>query len=234
MSCNVVSFFTDSYERRLRHVDDVDDEQTMTSIRRKGRPRNEHVKYNANHPKWKSVERIIRCQPHTNDFYCASMLMLLKPWRNLRDDLKASSESWATAFETFRETVSTETHGILSGIGYLHDCESAIANDDEKIGMAIHEGRMEDVDDEHDIGDADERIHDGSPETMTEESLYAIIRAQTSLGEEIHGRLAIEFGKRAKIFMNEIEDKWNVWGKTRAVGNATGDHLTSSMAKAIC
>ena len=41
---------------------------------------------------------------------------------------------------------------------------------------------------------------------MQETSLLAIIQSQTSIEEDIHGRLAIELAKRAKIFSDQMED----------------------------
>jgi hypothetical protein len=57
-------------------------------------------------------------------FYCASMLMLLKPWHSLHDDLKSPSESWETAFEHFLAGTPHKIKTILSGIQYFHDSES--------------------------------------------------------------------------------------------------------------
>jgi hypothetical protein len=41
--------------------------------------------------------------------YCASMLALLKPWRDLGVNLKASDESFAVAFDHFLASASTVT-----------------------------------------------------------------------------------------------------------------------------
>jgi hypothetical protein len=230
-----------------RHVDNeyFDDDETCTTTKKKGRPRNEHVPYQAEHPKARSVERVIRTQPHNNlpnfigqkfprgddeethDFYCASMLMLLKPWRHLVNDLKMPQESWTTAFEKFRDTASNEIRGILSGISYLHDCETAVANDAEKDDIQMIDGRSDEKDGESDSENEYEEESDGSNDMTEEETLTSIIRAQTSLNEEIHGRLAVEFGKRAKIFQKESEeDIWDLWDGSNAVlGNASGDDL---------
>ncbi|KAI9069329.1 hypothetical protein FKP32DRAFT_1556688, partial [Trametes sanguinea] len=59
--------------------------------------------------------------PDVRDFYCASMLMLLKPWRDLRQ-LKLPSQTWQEAFEDFRATLPSEMRYVLEGIQYYHDC----------------------------------------------------------------------------------------------------------------
>ena len=55
------------------------------------------------------------------------MLMLLKPWRDLRD-LKDKKMSWEDAFNKFRSEApqnSNYIEKILAGIQYYHDCEVA-------------------------------------------------------------------------------------------------------------
>jgi hypothetical protein len=245
-SYNVVSFYMDTYERKILPGDQFEDEdERLTSVKR-GRPRNDRVRYLSDHPKAKTVLRIIRSKVHNNlpnfigrrfprgddpdtyDFYCASMLMLLKPWRDLNRDLKRSGETWAESFAAFRETAaSLEDQAILSGIAYLHDCETAASKDQSKHDMT--EGREERYEDEEELEDQDEGADEDmetSGRILTEDGLEAIIRAQTSLEEEVHARLAIELAKRAKIFQNEGEgDAWEAWDRQTVVGNATGDDL---------
>ena len=120
---NVIQFFSDTYELRILQNDklltneDADHHDDVRILRR-GRRRNDRVYYLPSHPKAKSMYRVIRTIGHNNlpnvigrrlpsredpdtyDFYCASILMLLKPWRQLCD-LKGSSESWSDAYSRF-------------------------------------------------------------------------------------------------------------------------------------
>ncbi|KAJ7331384.1 hypothetical protein DFH08DRAFT_649678, partial [Mycena albidolilacea] len=66
-----------------------------------------------------------RDDPEIHDFYCAAMLVLLKPWRDLQADLKDPGESWIQAFDTFAETANERVRDILAGIQYFHSCRSA-------------------------------------------------------------------------------------------------------------
>lgn len=244
---NVVSLFTDTYETRRNRYYRMEEElgEEISTQSHSGRPRNEYVAYHLEHPKASTVHRIIRSKNHNNlpnfigqkfpqsndpdtyDFYCASMLMLLKPWRNLQSDLKNANESWTDAFKTFLTTSSPEVKAIISGIQYLHDCDAAVRDDQEarstdnrNICTAEHNNREDfEVD-----GEVDILMH--SEEISTEQDLDAVIRAQVSIDEELHGRLAIEYAKRARIFSNEGEsDIWNVSEANVVVGNATGDDL---------
>lgn len=64
--------------------DDVDD---LGERRRgPGRPSNPRAHYVSPHPKAGSQVRVKRAASHRNPFYCASMLALLKPWRDLAVD----------------------------------------------------------------------------------------------------------------------------------------------------
>jgi len=61
-----------------------------------------------------------------------------------------------------------------------------------------------------------------------DDALAAIIRTQTSLPEEIHGRMAIELAKRSGIFaeqQGEHNDSWPITGKHREIHNAIGGDL---------
>ena len=57
--------FRDTYERQAQHHTN-DDEETNTSQKKKGRPRNERVPYKKLHPKSRTYERVIRSAHHNN------------------------------------------------------------------------------------------------------------------------------------------------------------------------
>ena len=134
------------------------------------------------------------------------MLTLLKPWRDLKTDLKSPSQTWADAFREFISTAPRHIHFILSGIQYFHDCETAAKesrNDgDIFIDDTSRGGQQMEGDDTDSFGlgeDITEADHG-----LSEEGLENLIAAQTPLQEETHGRLAVEITKRAKIIF-----KWH-------------------------
>ncbi len=144
------------------------------------------------------------------------MLMLLKPWRNISQDLKAKDETWRNAFTSFINKSSAEGEAIVSGIGYLHDCELAAKNDQDIDKIQLTENtrvRHEDCEDELIPVEA-------STSNISEEALDAIIRCQVSTVEEIHGRLAIEIARHAKIFRNNDGRTWATSDLQRRPGNA--------------
>ncbi|KAI0066314.1 hypothetical protein BV25DRAFT_1781055, partial [Artomyces pyxidatus] len=54
--------------------------------------------------------------------FCRAMLILFKPWRNLRD-LKAEEESWSQAYD--RVTFGDYVQNIIRNINVEHECRDA-------------------------------------------------------------------------------------------------------------
>ena len=247
---NVLSFFMDTYEAKITTKDQQEANLETTELGvetqtiGRGRLRHQRVHFRANHPKSATVQRIIRGEKHNNlpnfigrrlprnddpdtyDFYCASMLLLLKPWRNLATDLKGPNETWSDSFERFLSTTPKETKAILSGIQYLHECQKAT---DRDIHNSLPASRAN-FGDEESMDIEDEYVVEDQASDDSEDTLQAIIQSQTSLGEDLHGRLAVEFAKRAKIFQNE--DNHNTWSAqaNSNITNATGGDVQNLLA----
>ncbi|KAG1830512.1 hypothetical protein EV424DRAFT_1273811, partial [Suillus variegatus] len=66
--------------------------------------------------------------PEIYPFYCASMLLLLKPWRNVATDLKSPEQTWQSAFEKFHLTASQSIQHIVSGIQYFYQYKTSAQN----------------------------------------------------------------------------------------------------------
>ena len=130
---NVLEFFVDTYEDNLCKTagDHSNSRPNHTELR--GRPAHARVLYLPSHPQHKKKQRVIRPDHHRHlpnivgrwfpkrdptlpqyPYYCASMLMLLKPWRSL-DDLKLPGQSWVQAFEIFYERAPAAFKRIISG-----------------------------------------------------------------------------------------------------------------------
>jgi len=101
---------------------------------------------------------------NANALYCASMLVLLKPWRDLGVDLKASNESFTIAFNHFSASALTVTKRILSNIQYFHKCsdkvkqcqeEDSLVNQMTYAGLDIGEHMDDFYDSVQDVGEKD-------------------------------------------------------------------------------
>jgi hypothetical protein len=238
---NVLEFFTDTYE------EPVPRQQRRTLIKTssiariaRGRPRNDRVPYQREHPKYGLVQRVMRSFGHNNltnfigrffprrdeedtyPFYCANMLLLLKPWRNINTDLKLSTQTWESAFDDFMSVARRNHQNILSGIQYFHDCESSAK---EKRSEAETQAELDDGWAPGNNGDDFEQEADagGNQEHLfTEEGLQILTDAAIPWREALHARVAVELAKRAHIFP-ENDDQWDV--DSARIGNATGDDL---------
>ena len=145
---NVLDFITETYDekitptRRKRLGDNANVDRDINHSPR-GRPANNQVPYKPNHPKHANVQRVVRGTGHntlpnivgkylpcnddreTYPFYCASMLMLLQPWRDIAVDLKAEEQMWEAAFDEFVRTTTPRIRRVISNIQYFHACERA-------------------------------------------------------------------------------------------------------------
>lgn len=63
------------------------------------------------------------------DYYCASMLLLLKPWRSVSCDLKREDQSWQDAFDEFKQLASGHTLNIIDNIQFYYKARAAADSD---------------------------------------------------------------------------------------------------------
>ena len=140
------------------------------------------------------------------DMYCASMLMLLKPWRDLASDLKGTDETWEAAFNEFRRAASTKELNILSSIQYFHECERAARDTPSSDSTNAAASDIAEV--EEDVPDPDEFLRLSTKK-------HPITSDGISLREDAHARLAVEKAKHSKVF-DEDERGWDVSNGAKA------------------
>jgi hypothetical protein len=163
-----------------------------------------------------------RDEQETYSFYCASMLLLLKPWRNIETDLKLPTQSWESAFDDFISSNNRKYQGILSGIQYFHNCETSAKEQREEEFRLENENGGQGRDNDEDDFEADEETVGVGEEVLTEEGLEHLIKMNVSPREYIHARLAVEIAKQSHIFP-EDSSQWDV-GNTK-VASASGEDL---------
>ncbi|KIK29096.1 hypothetical protein PISMIDRAFT_89774 [Pisolithus microcarpus 441] len=214
-SDNVISFFLNSYE--VNKTSAKTRASTSAHQHAGGRPCHNCVDYQPGHSHAKEKHRILRRPDHHNlpnfigqffpsrddpeqyPFYCTSMLLLLKPWRDIGTDLKRSSETWERAFKEFLTQAPPEVHHILSGIQYFHQCEQSAQEREMVEGSSHVQGPTEECSEDVDLGE----MSGGSASTvhpLNELDLADLISSQIPRGEEMHGRLALEAARFAGIF----------------------------------
>jgi len=236
---NFLDFLVDTYEIEIpKHERDKPPHVPATDGDERhgpGRPRNTRIRYLSLHPKAKTAQRILRSHGHRNlpnfigrwfprsddeetrAFYCSCMLALLRPWRDLGKDLKRPGQTWEGSFNDFLEEASWKEKRVISGLQYFHECASAAATNDSPSSTFAQQLSQQGED-----GDLDE---DTSPldDRLTEEGLAELKAAAVPYREELHGLLAIEVARRAKIFENDVSSWSNA--TTRLPQNADDDDL---------
>lgn len=145
--------------------------------------------------------------------------MLLKPWCDLQKDLKPQGQLWSTAFSSFITQSPDRIWFILSNIHYFYKCKSAATKQrNGEIEPIGHDAEMEyTMDDRHEGHEG----HEG-PE-LSEEGLNKILMEQMPWREKLHGALAIEAAKQAKVFPNNVT-QW-VPSNFESVGSAMGEDI---------
>ena len=232
---NILGFFVDTYETKITKADREAEQLAGDARRGPGGPRNPRVRYLTSHPKSGTVQRIIRSPGHRNlpnflgrwfprnndeeiyDFYCACVLMLLKPLRNLATDLKPSTESLTTAFETFFHSATPRARRALSGIQYFHKCESAAQKD-----SATHPPSKSSTDAQIRDDELDEDYISHEP-GFSEEGLALLKKENLPVSEELYRHVAIELARHLGIFGNEQHD-WRI-SQQSLQANAIEDDL---------
>jgi hypothetical protein len=144
---NFLDFFLNTY----------DGDELPNSNNTRGRPPNDRVSYLDNTGHGKRC-RIIRTDghelmpnfvgtwfprndvPELHDFYCACMLALLSPWREIAN-LKHANQTFKQVFDKFTSTADQSIMDVISNIQYPHKCsDSAIKKrQQEKDNKENHE-----------------------------------------------------------------------------------------------
>ena len=232
LNYSILEYFTDTYEEDIQYRD-VDGD----ADRKIGRPRNQRASYLDNHPKHRSAQRVIRSKNHNvlpnfigsyfprrdvddiHSFYCTSMLLLLKPWRNIKQDLKSSDQNWSQALDDLIATNPTHYKRILSNIHYFHECESAARADREHAQTIFHEDQDHNMDIDEGLMELRE---DGDIEmpAITEEDVEYLMSTQTSERDMIHGRHAVELAMQAGVFSRDDHD----WMITNHPAHIVSEH----------
>ena len=222
---NILDFFVNTYEVALKKEDTPLKTQLHSSgvHHKRGRPCHERVPYLFGHIKSQTRQRVIRGPGHNNlpnfigryfpprddpdqyPFYCASMLMLLRPWRNIEMDLKKATQTWEAAFEEFLETAPANTKDILSGIQYYHQCRSSAIRQAQETG-GNDNGVLGPMD-ELEGSNENTKPFRGQP-VSTEEELQALQASHENTMEDVHAFMAVESARMGKVFEEANAEPW--------------------------
>lgn len=151
---NYLDFTVNTYEILKKRRDDgmIDEEASVDN--RKGRKRNLRTGYLDQHPKHLTHDRIARSEDHTympnvigqwfprrdveedEDFYFASILVFLRPWRDMRR-LKQEHRTWKEEGLRFLETATTGERDVIAGMQYYYDSKAAAEHEDDDVDVEM-------------------------------------------------------------------------------------------------
>lgn len=209
----VLDYLLDSYEAAANRRPA---RQSSGTARGRGRPPNDAFRYLEGHPKYEKMCRRLRTVGHNtlptiqgkhflprcedDALYCASMLMLLKPWRN-PNELKAEFATWKETFQLFTSNADKRVLDIIQNIEYYYQTSDAATREREAQrwdGAEAHGG----ADDESEVEDVDAPgLSSGDFDSDAEDE---IVRGwEENNAEFVHGITAIRAGNLAGVFQDD-------------------------------
>jgi len=221
-----LSFMLDTYDSYYNS--ELDNNIKNGNTVGKGRPRHDRIPYLEGVGKNRSI-RIRRTaghetlprfvgrwfprndEPVSRELYCASMLLLLSPWRNLRD-LKGPMETFSDSFGRFstHNSNNSKIQRILDNIQYYHDCKDAARKKPDENNNC----QFVDIDIEEEIraelealGIDDDTTR--SAREYTEEDIKTVRNAREADRERLYGERAMLIAKEAGIFEEETNEASN-------------------------
>ena len=173
--------------------------------------------YQKDHPQRKTMVRVIRASNHNwllklmgrriprNDIpqevelYCATVLMLVKPWRQL-SHLREDHATWKEAFDTFMMTAHPGIKRMLENIQDQYRSADA-AEDDLAVRLAKEEGfEPEDNNDPQEEDEGEDTTTRTHVITITEEMIERAENAKADTREERYAMDAMTQGYLHGVF----------------------------------
>lgn len=157
------------------------------------------------------------------------MLLLLKPWKNEKTDLKSPNETWKSAYDTFMSTATSRTKNIVEGIQFFHSCKHAAqkAQEDEgyhAIEAAERKARIdEDLDELVDLQNEDDKQVGGLQ--MSKAGLEILKASLQPIGEDNWGHAAVMVAQNCGLLPKDGKKEWKIKPDSHKVGNATDEDL---------
>ncbi len=248
---SVFDYTRHTYETQLkpRQRVDVGEDHVRDSQPRRGRPRNVRAQYRDPHPCVATKIRVRRSVGHRNlvtivgrwlprsddpdvrELYCASVLMLLVPWRSLGTDLKGCHETWEEAFRRFEQRSSDADKYVISGLQYFHECAVAASEKKDEVqegefdSRRLRRGHGEYADMLEDDDDPMGEPYDEDVQpSLTVEGLAALKATQISLSEQAYAMDALAAGQQAQFLNPGITQTWDV-KNAPSIAAAEGEEL---------
>lgn len=212
-STNFLDYFLNTYEGEMVEMNDNQD----NNQNQRGSRSSERIPYKPAAGKPRNLCRIIRRKghetlplfvgpwfPRNNDpsvreLYCASMLLLLKPWQGM-EDLKSNDQTFHQSFMGFVATADDLTKDMIENIQYYHECSEGARKRREEAcrGATVEIGQPVDELDEH-VEDLDTPTA-ACPNIITDADISLARQSSLSSKEILFQQSAMDVAYNAGIF----------------------------------
>lgn len=191
-----------------------------TEVRGPGRPRSTRIAYQkeAGKPKmnccWivrqpghETLPRIVgkwfsrSDNDSETEFFKASMLMLLKPWRRLHE-LKTDGDTFEIAFEAFMSQANEKCHRVVANVQYYYECFDGAKREREKVRSSTQVDQAESVD----IGigiDYEEVNRETVRVEIVDEDIERVLLMRTLPRERLYAQAAVGVGYDVGFFKDD-------------------------------
>jgi hypothetical protein len=124
--------------------------------------------------------------PHIHNFYIASVLMLLKPWREARD-IHQENLSWEESFTAFISKASPAMEHLLDNFQFYYACENVAA----KKTLTNETWRNPE---EENMNLLEDKVYSMQYTEQSPEDVQQIANNIVPTQELLHGRQAVDIG----------------------------------------
>ncbi|QRV90295.1 ATP-dependent DNA helicase PIF1 [Ceratobasidium sp. AG-Ba] len=222
------SFIANTYEAAITPKDsevDVRENLSVPTNPQRGRPRHARSRYLPDHPKSTTQLRVIRPpghntlpniigpwiprndRPESYDLYCATILTLLKPWRNLKD-LHIEQRPWPSLFDEFMQAASKRDKDFVSAAQYYYQCKDAADQDENECKAGLPEDSESWEDNDESGGFLD--TLDSITFCPTDEQILAFQRSCVRWGDLQYAEHAVALGRASGILPKSEISTWPV------------------------
>jgi hypothetical protein len=166
------------------------------------------------------------------DLFTASMLMLLKPWRNL-SELKSVTETFEDAYRQFLLEADQKARRVITNVQYFYECSDGAKAAREKLQKETQADHTEAGDNKSDLDmciDNAEEIEAaraaviGAFEEITDEDIERAQLVRTHARERLYGESAVALGYDVGFF-EEADGSIEYANSARTMQTEEGENI---------
>lgn len=136
------------------------------------------------------------------ELYCAFMLALLLPWRDIRD-IHIDDETFDDTFRRLEESANKRTKDIIKNANFFYECSDGAAKRKEQNGKGRPIIEIEDAIHDEDITSA--VVHLGPQHVFTQQDVETALLRQFSQDERLYGAVGMTIANEVGFFKDDVD-----------------------------